>query len=120
MSALNQQFGNVSVGSLSVSTQSISGAAATTSVSPSVGVVLVDASAGAQTLVLSNNANPGQILRVIQTVGTNGTVISEATGTTILGATVSLTHDAVGEQSTLVFVSKALGWAVVGTTATVA
>lgn len=120
MSALNQQFGNISVGSLSVSTQSISGAVATTNVSPSVGVVLVDASAGAQTLVLSNNANPGQILRVIQTVGTNETVISEATGTILLGATVSLTHDAVGEQSTLVFVSKALGWAVAGTTSTVA
>lgn len=120
MSSINQQFGNVSMGALTVDTQDVVGAGATTQVSPSVGVVLVDASAAGQTLVLSNNANPGQTVTVVQTVGTNSTVVSEATGTTILGATVSLTHDAVGEFTTLVFVSSALGWAVVGSTATAA
>lgn len=118
--SLNKQFGNVACGSLTVDTQDVTGAGGTTNVSPSVGVVLVNAGAAGQTLVLSNNANPGQTVTIVQTVGTNNTVISEATGTTILGATVSLTHDAVGEYSTLVFVSGALGWAVVATSATVA
>jgi hypothetical protein len=120
MSAFNQQFGNVSLGSLTVDTQAVTGAGTTTNVSPSVGVVLVNSAAAGETLVLSNNANPGQTLSIVQTVGVNATVVSTASGTIILGATVSLTHDAVGEYSQLVFVSKTLGWAVVGTTATVA
>ncbi len=118
--SINKQFANVACGSLSVGTQAVTGAGETTIVSPSVGIVLVDAGAAGETLVLSNNATPGQTLTIIQTVGTNGTVVSVASGTAILGATVSLTHDAVGEFSTLVFVSVALGWAVAGTTATVA
>ncbi|ARR74987.1 hypothetical protein SAGO17_0068 [Mimivirus AB-566-O17] len=117
---INQQFGNVSLGALTVDTQDVTGAGATTNVSPSVGVVLVDTATAGETLVLSNNANPGQTVTIVQTVGANNTVVSEATGTTILGATVSLTHDAVGEWSTLVFISVTLGWAVVGTSATVA
>lgn len=119
-SLLNYDLGNISCGSIAQAAQSVTGAGATTQVSPSVGFVLVDASTAGETLVLPNNAAPGHSIAVIQTVGTNATVVSEATGTTILGATVSATHDAVGEVTVFVFCSAALGWAVISSTATLA
>jgi hypothetical protein len=120
MSLLNQEFGNLYCGSFSQASQSITGAGATTQVSPSVGFVFVNAAAAGQTLVLPLAANVGQTITVLVTAGTNNVVISEASGTTILGATVSITHSAVGARTQLVYVSSALGWAIVSTTATLA
>lgn len=120
MSLLNYSFGNISCGSISQEVQSVTGAGGTTSVSSSVGYVFVNAATAGQTLVLPLIARPGHTITVVQTAGTNNTVVSEATGTTILGATVSATHDAVGERTTFVFISSALGWAVLNSTATLA
>jgi hypothetical protein len=117
---LNQEFGNIYCGSLAQATQSITGAGATSQVSPSVGFVFVNATAAGQTLVLPLSAVVGQMVTVLITAGTNAVVISEATGSTILGATVSISHAAVGARTSLVYVSAALGWAVVSTTATLA
>lgn len=119
-SLLNYEFGNVSCGSLKMGTQSIVGAGSTTDVSSSVGFVFVNAATAGQTLILPKLAEPGHMITVIQSVGTNATIVSEASGTTILGTTVSVTHDAAGEYTRFVFVSSSLGWVIVGTTATVA
>jgi len=119
-SLLNSDLGNVRCGSLAQATQSVTGAGGTTQVSPSVGFVLVNATAAGQTLVLPNNAAPGHTVTIIQTAGVNSTVVSEATGTTILGATVSATHDAAGEITSFAFVSAALGWAIIRSSATLA
>lgn len=120
MSLLNHTFGNVSCGSISQDVQLVTGAGTTTAISSSVGYVFVNAATAGETLVLPKIAEPGHKVTIIQTVGTNATVVSEATGSTILGSSVSATHDAVGEHTMFVFVSASLGWGIIGATSTVA